>query len=101
MDDETAQPPEAAVAAAMVDLMNRFREQVTEASMKPRYQYEMVHWGQVNQLAAEGWELRAANIELTRFVMARQLGAADEAAAVLAQAAAAQAAQIQLPEQNS
>lgn len=53
-----------------------------------RWAYQLVAWDRVNELGAEGWKLLAAHVELTSFVMGRQLGPADAAAALLEQAAA-------------
>jgi hypothetical protein len=65
-----------------------------------------VSWANVNELARDGWML--CPMVITRaepvFVMARQLGAADEAAAVLEREAARSAfglPRVNMPEQPS
>lgn len=54
-----------------------------EAARPARFEYKLVAWEDVNVLAAEGWELQAADVASLRFVMGRRRGAADEAEAML------------------
>jgi len=77
------QAPGEQLEAAMTRLMAQFGAMAGEAMQPDRFEYAMVQWSDVNRLAADGWELRAADIRLTQFVMARKLGAADEARALL------------------
>lgn len=77
-----------AVAGMMIGLGAQLSAAMGEALRPERWQYEMVPWERVNELAADGWKLVAAHVELTSFVMARQIGPAEAAAELLKQAAA-------------
>lgn len=60
------------------------REALTAATMPDRYEYKLVGWDEVNPLARQGWDLRAADVTLRFFVMGRKLTVADVAAELLA-----------------
>lgn len=83
---EDGQGPGEQLEHMLLHLGSQLGASFAEAVREPRYEYRIVPWDEVDPLAADGWELRAAHVELTRFVMARKLGPADEAAAVLAHA---------------
>lgn len=89
-DSEEYQARGERLEAGLLSVLGQFGQisaGVAEAMREPRFEYRIVQWGQVNPLAAEGWELRAAHMDLTSFVMSRKLGPADDAAALLAKAA--------------
>ena len=60
------------------------REAMAAATTPDRYEYRLVGWDEVNPLAREGWELRAADVTLRFFVMGRKLTVADQAIELLA-----------------
>ena len=60
------------------------REALAQATTPDRHEYRLVGWDEVNPLAREGWELRAADVTLRLFVMGRKLTVADQAAELLA-----------------
>lgn len=60
------------------------REALVAATTPDRYEYKLVGWDEVNPLAREGWELRAADVTLRFFIMGRKLTVADQAAELLA-----------------
>ena len=67
----------------LMSLAGRMTAGLEEAHRVPVFEYRIVGWAEVNPLAQEGWELRAADIALYRFLMCRKLGPADEAERLL------------------
>lgn len=81
MSEEYQDPSKA--LDGLLSMAQRMGAQVMEAAREPRWEYRIVFWDDVNPLARAGWELLATDLTLTRFLMARKLTAADEAADLL------------------
>lgn len=98
MAEDREQDAADAVAGMMIGLGAQLSAAMGEALAPERWQYELVPWARVNELAADGWKLMAADADLAWFVMCRQLGPADAAAELLKQAAAEQAFGLPQPD---
>jgi hypothetical protein len=66
---------------------------VIDDTMAERYEYALVPWPEVNDLARQGWLVMPITVNETLaypvFVMSRKLGVSDEAAEILRQPATA------------
>lgn len=83
MSGESYESPADVAMKNLVSMAGRMTAGLAEATRTPVWEYRIVGWDEVNRLAREGWEMRAADIALLRFLMCRKLGPADEAERLL------------------
>src|SRR5260370_1654441 len=82
-EDGEYQAPGERIEEQLMAAAGRLNAGLAEAMRPERNEYALVRWEQVNALGRDGWRLIAVHSRLTKFVMVRPLGAADEAAELL------------------